>query len=116
VDASEVLRLFRAKHDVVRGERALTEYWFKHYHYAVDGRGFPLGYWVANDDTDHSWQIEGLPDFRGSTTFLVGQGEGEPACHCYRCPAMLTVDEVLIDSPRSGLYRPVCKECKEETP
>lgn len=115
MDASELLDLYRAQYDVVRGEQALTEYWFQHYHYPVDSQGLPLGYWVARDDRDHSWRIESIPDFHSGLVFMVPHGEGEPAAYCYRCPTLLTLSEILIDSPQAGLHRPVCQECRDAT-
>ncbi len=51
-------------------------------------------------------------------------GMGEPACRCYRCGALLTVNTVTVDriipGCRGGTYRrnnirPACGKCNSET-
>jgi hypothetical protein len=55
---------------------------------------------------------------------LVSLGEGQPACRCYRCGVLLTVDTVTIDriipGAQGGTYRrsnirPACGSCNSET-
>jgi hypothetical protein len=55
---------------------------------------------------------------------LVSLGEGQPACRCYRCGVLLTVDTVTIDrivpGAKGGTYRrsnirPACGSCNSET-
>ena len=54
----------------------------------------------------------------------VEVGRGEPACRCYRCGELLTVDTVTVDrivpGCRGGTYRrtnirPACGPCNSET-
>lgn len=61
----------------------------------------------------------------------VDLGEGEPACRCYRCGKLLTVETVTVDRivpgckktkmfPNGGTYvrwniRPACLKCNSET-
>lgn len=54
----------------------------------------------------------------------VPLGEGEPACRCYRCGCLLTVDTVTVDRRvpgcKGGTYRrdnirPACGPCNSET-
>ena len=57
-------------------------------------------------------------------TLGVPLGEGIPACRCYRCGALLTVETVTVDriipGCRGGTYqrsnvRPACGPCNSET-
>jgi hypothetical protein len=107
MDKQEVMDLYRAEHDMLAGDpEALARYWHANYEYPLDERGFPRGYWVHKQDKDHHMMIENLPVFdQPGLVFMVDRGDGEPACHCYRCSA-------LIDSPRAGLYRPICEDCR----
>lgn len=54
----------------------------------------------------------------------LGMGDGEPACRCYRCGCLLTVDTVTADrivpGCKGGTYRrsnirPACFDCNHET-
>ena len=55
----------------------------------------------------------------------VPRGQGEPACRCYRCGVLLTVDTVTADrrvpGVEGGTYwdkgnlRPACGPCNSET-
>lgn len=51
-------------------------------------------------------------------------GDGEPACRCYRCGKLLTVNTVTIDRVRPGAHggtykrfniRPACAFCNSST-
>lgn len=58
---------------------------------------------------------------------VIGQvplGEGEPACRCYRCGCLLTVDTVTVDRIKPGVkggtyarpnIRPACARDNSET-
>jgi hypothetical protein len=59
-----------------------------------------------------------------STAVHVGCSETEPACRCYRCGDLLTVDTVSVDriipGCQGGTYRrnnirPACLRCNSET-
>lgn len=54
----------------------------------------------------------------------VWHGDGQPACRCYRCGDLLTVDTVTVDrivpGCKGGTYRrnnirPACGSCNSET-
>jgi len=54
----------------------------------------------------------------------VQPGDGEPACRCYRCGVLLTVDTVTVDriipgcmggTYRRSNIRPACGPCNSET-
>lgn len=56
--------------------------------------------------------------------FPVGLGQGSPACRCYRCGILLTVDTVTVDriipGALGGTYRrtnirPACGRCNSST-
>jgi len=59
------------------------------------------------------------------TTFRADRNHhGEPACRCYRCGVLLTVDTVTVDrivpGAHGGTYRrnnirPACGPCNSET-
>lgn len=51
-------------------------------------------------------------------------GEGVPACRCYRCGVLLSVDTVTVDRIKPGIeggtyrrenIRPACAHCNSET-
>ena len=51
-------------------------------------------------------------------------GSGEPACRCYRCGTLLSVDTVTVDRIKPGIeggtyrrdnIRPACAKCNEDT-
>lgn len=71
-------------------------------------------------------------DFDAELSMIDGQlfigavlrGEGEPACRCYRCGCLLTVDTLTVDriipGAQGGTYcrsniRPACGPCNSET-
>lgn len=75
------------------------------------------------------WLVE---TYRAEADVLVGfpiplatdLGTGEPACRCYRCGTLLTVETVTVDriipGCRGGTYRrtnirPACGRCNSET-
>lgn len=56
--------------------------------------------------------------------WVVPQGQGDPACRCYRCGRLLTVDSVspdrILPGCRGGRYtrdniRPACEPCQSFT-
>lgn len=60
----------------------------------------------------------------GTRLFPVPLGDGQPACRCYRCGELLTVDTVTVDriipGCEGGTYRrnnirPACGSCNSET-
>jgi 5-methylcytosine-specific restriction endonuclease McrA len=67
------------------------------------------------------------PDFYVAAIIAVHGvpiGMGEPACRCYRCGVLLTVDTVTVDriipGCKGGTYRrnnirPACSTCNSET-
>jgi hypothetical protein len=109
VDKGDLLALYRADVDLLQDGEAAWAWWREHYEPVAGG-------WIERGDDPASPNLlfEGTPDFE-RTTFLVGNGEGEPACRCYRCGGLLTLDLLLVDSPASGHYRPICQTCKEKT-
>lgn len=68
-----------------------------------------------------------LPDFPDVVQFPppdVPQGFGVPACRCYRCGTLLSVDTVTVDRIKPGCeggtyrrsnIRPCCGDCNSET-
>lgn len=69
-------------------------------------------------DVDAAWPSIG-PDRQS-----VEAGHGEPACRCYRCGVLLTVQTVtadrIIPGCKGGTYRrnnirPACARCNSET-
>lgn len=48
----------------------------------------------------------------------VPRGEGEPACRCYRCGTLLTIDTVTVDKiftrPEGGTYRTPTQDRREK--
>ncbi len=65
-----------------------------------------------------------FPEFSGLVTVIVPFGHGRPACRCYRCGCLLTVDTVTVDRIIPGCHggtyrrnniRPACQKCNSET-
>lgn len=68
-----------------------------------------------------------LPDFMvvpADGRFEVPLGHGQPACRCYRCGDLLTVDTVTADRIKPGIeggtykrtnIRPACGHCNSQT-
>lgn len=79
--------------------------------------------WLVNvfrADVDVQTVYGRLDPGRGATLL----GNGEPACRCYRCGKLLTVDTVTVDriipGCQGGTYRrnnirPACGTCNSET-
>lgn len=69
--------------------------------------------------------IRYYPSRLGKTVAAQGPlGSGQPACRCYRCGFLLTVDTVTVDriipGCKGGTYRrnnirPACAGCNSET-
>jgi len=68
--------------------------------------------------------LTGLNGQPAAGTVRVDVGMGEPACRCYRCGVLLTVDTVTVDrivpGCQGGTYRrnnirPACGLCNSET-
>lgn len=68
------------------------------------------------------WDLDDDGTLLGYTT--IGLGEGMPACRCYRCGTLLTVDTVTVDRRvpgcEGGTYRrdnirPACGSCNSST-
>lgn len=81
-------------------------------------REFLVATYRADVDLDQDWFGEYLRPIG------VPIGEGSPACRCYRCGCLLTVDTVTVDriipGCRGGTYRrnnirPACGPCNSET-
>lgn len=91
---------------------------------------------AADRRTRKAWLIEtfranhDFPDFlaenAGRTAIHQGinRGFGEPACRCYRCGVLLTIDMLTVDrivpGCKGGTYRrnnirPACSPCQTET-
>lgn len=65
------------------------------------------------------FEVEGYP-----LTVGVALGLGAPACRCYRCGCLLTIDTVTVDRIIPGCYggtyrrnniRPACGPCNSST-
>lgn len=62
--------------------------------------------------------------YQGNVVGAVKRGEGVPACRCYRCGDLLTVDTVTADRIKPGCeggtyrrdnLRPACGPCNSST-
>jgi hypothetical protein len=109
-----VLHAFRADVDVVTPERA-EAWWRERFVWSEEHRA-----WV--DKSGHFDEAENVyrglmfaspdgspPDF-SVTALTAEQGQGEPACRCYRCGELLTADLVTVDDGPLG-PRPRCGGC-----
>lgn len=85
----------------------------------VDLGRFEIARW------DHS--TPGSLDFAESTLWVyrpVPRGQGVPACRCYRCGCLLTIDTLTVDRIKPGALggtyarnniRPACSPCQTLT-
>jgi hypothetical protein len=62
--------------------------------------------------------------YKGVITGAVKRGDGQPACRCYRCGELLTVETVTVDRRVPGIeggtydksnIRPACGPCNSST-